>query len=326
MRITNRLNLPEPFVAAATSDHEYAEGRYSVTDLLGGTCEAILKRRHADEIEDDVADRVWAIFGSAVHHILQDAQEAPEQLKENWLCVPIDITIDGNCDHDGKPTEPYKVTRRYELSGIFDLYDDATGTVTDYKTASVWKVQMGDFDDWRKQALMYCWLLQQIGFDAWTGRIVALLKDHSIRKSRTEKGYPKHPVVTLEWRFSNADIEQIEDEIYRWFVIVAAQSNLADDDLTPCDEQQRWHKPDKWAVMKAGRKRALRVYESAAEAQSRAYKENGNSWDGPYHVEFREGEDTKCESYCSVAEFCPYVRRMREAAAAADAPTLALAT
>lgn len=58
MILTNKLNLPQPFVDAATNDHEYTEGRYSVTELLGGTCEAILKRRHSDELTDDVADRV----------------------------------------------------------------------------------------------------------------------------------------------------------------------------------------------------------------------------------------------------------------------------
>ena len=56
MILTNKLNLPQPFVDAATNDHEYTEGRYSVTELLGGTCEAILKRRHSDELTDDVAD------------------------------------------------------------------------------------------------------------------------------------------------------------------------------------------------------------------------------------------------------------------------------
>lgn len=308
MRITNRLNLPEPFVAAATSDHEYAEGRYSVTDLLGGTCEAILKRRHADEIADDVADRVWAIFGSAVHRILQDAQEAPDQLKENWIAHQLDGGL-----------------RNYWLSGIFDLYDDATGTVTDYKTASVWKVQMGDFEDWRKQALMYCWLLQQIGFNAWTGQIVALLKDHSIRKARTDKDYPQHPVFIISWRFTNADLEGIEDYIYRWFTELSNIEALPDEMLMPCTEAQRWHKPDTFAVVKDGNKRAARVLEDL-DAASELCDQLAEKTGKPHHVEHRIGEDTKCDSYCSVAEFCPYVRRMREAAAAADAPTLALAT
>jgi hypothetical protein len=276
--------------------------------LLGGTCEAILKRRHADEIADDVADRVWAIFGSAVHRILQDAQEAPDQLKENWIAHQLDGGLRG-----------------YWLSGIFDLYDDATGTVTDYKTASVWKVQMGDFEDWRKQALMYCWLLQQIGFDAWTGQIVALLKDHSIRKARTDKDYPQHPVFTISWRFTNSDLEGIEDYIYRWFRQVSCMEDLPDDLLLTCSDSQRWHKPDTFAVVKDGNKRAARVLEDL-DAASALCDQLAEKTGKPHHVEHRIGEDTKCDSYCSVAEFCPYVRRMREDAAAADAQALALAT
>ena len=56
--ITNKMNLPQPFVDAATSRHKYTDKRYSVTEVLGGTCEAILKRRHAGEGEEDVADRI----------------------------------------------------------------------------------------------------------------------------------------------------------------------------------------------------------------------------------------------------------------------------
>lgn len=58
MPLTNKLNLPEPFVQAATSDHQHKPHRYSVTEVLGGTCEAVLKRRHHGEAEEDVADRV----------------------------------------------------------------------------------------------------------------------------------------------------------------------------------------------------------------------------------------------------------------------------
>jgi hypothetical protein len=54
--LTNSLNLPQPFVDAATSNHKYKSDRYSVTEVLGGTCEAILKRRHQGEGDEDVAD------------------------------------------------------------------------------------------------------------------------------------------------------------------------------------------------------------------------------------------------------------------------------
>lgn len=286
--ITNKLNLPQPFVDAATSSHMYKPNRYSVTEVLGGTCEAILKRRHQGEQDEDVADRVWAIFGTAVHKVLQEAEATDTQLQENWLSVPIKGT-------------------KYELSGIFDLYDDSTKTVTDWKTCATWKVIFGDFGDWRKQTLMYCWMLRQLEIDASRGEIVAIMRDHNQRKAKTENDYPKHPVYRIGWDFTDDDFADIEDEIQYWFARVANQETVESERLLPCSPDQRWHKPDKWAVMKDGRKRAVRVFEDEEDAVEllNRLKET----DKGHHIEFRRGEDTKCESYCPVAEFCPYGRK-----------------
>lgn len=288
--LTNRLNLPQPFVDAATSNHEYKPNRYSVTEVLGGTCEAILKRSHQNDGEEDVADRVWAIFGTAVHKVLQEASATETQLQENWISVPI----------EGTP---------YELSGIFDLYDDATGTVTDYKTCSVWKTQVGDYDDWRMQTLLYCWMLRRLGFNAHRGEIVAIMRDHNMRKAKTEKDYPKHPVMRIEWEFTDDDLDQAESDLLGWYDQLTWQLNqqrqYGDAALMPCSPEQRWHKPDTWAVVKNGNKRATKVLnsEGAAEGYMDQMRE------GAYHIEFREGEDTRCQSYCSVAQFCPHGRK-----------------
>ena len=60
MKITNKLNLPQPFVDAVTREYQYKDKQYSVTSLLKGTCQTLLERRHADEIEQDVSDMVLA--------------------------------------------------------------------------------------------------------------------------------------------------------------------------------------------------------------------------------------------------------------------------
>ena len=292
MNYTNEMNLPQPIVEAVKSNHKYKQHRYSVTEVLGGTCEAILKRRHDKEITEDVSQRIWALFGTAVHDVLRRAKATETQLQENWLSVPIGEPVDGV---------------QYELSGIFDLYDDLTGTVTDYKTASVWKVKFGDFGDWRKQTLIYCWMLRKCGFDAKRGEIVALLKDHSKRdaKFKASEGYPPHPVYQIAWDFTEKDFSEIEGYITGWFADVFHEESLDDDQLNPCSHEQTWHKPDKWAVKKKGRKTAIRVYDNKGDAYQRASMENDHK-DGPFYVEFRQGEDTKCQSYCGVAEFCPY--------------------
>lgn len=285
--ITNELNLPQPFVDAATSNHKYKPNRYSVTEVLGGTCEAVLKRRHAGEAKEDVSDRLWAILGTAVHKVLESAESAPEQHQEQWLCVKV-----GD----------------YELSGIFDLYDEVTGTVTDWKVTSVYTVLFGDFEKWRKQALAYCWMLRQKGRDAHRGQIVAMLRDHQQRKARTERDYPPHPVFTIEWDFTEEDFKAIESDIFAWFGEVWHQEITDDDELEPCNTEERWHKPDKWAVVKNGSKRATRVLDSEGAAEG--YMDQLE--DGKYHIEFREGEDTRCQSYCSVSQFCPYMRKISQ--------------
>lgn len=279
MRITNKLGLPQPFVDAATSDHVYTDKRYSVTSMSKGVRQCILERRHGDEVEQDCADMVWAIFGSAVHRILEDASETPTQLKENKLVVPM--------------------SNGYELSGIFDLYDDETGTVTDYKTASIWKIQFGDFQDWRDQLAAYVWMLRRIGFDAKRGEIVAMLKDFNLRDSRTKADYPEHPVFVVGWDFDEADMIETGKRLYQRFAELAEAEGLPDELLPLCTERERWHKPDTWAAKKKGAQRASRVFDNESDAQEYAMTRG-------YEVEYRRGEDPRCRDYCSVCQFCDY--------------------
>ena len=281
MPLTNSLNLPQPFVDAVTSNYRYKDKRYSVTQILGGIRPAILSRRHQDEITEDVADMVWMIFGSAVHSILEKSKESDTQLKENWVSA--------------------ELPNGYTLSGIFDLYDDATKTVTDYKTATVWKVIYGEWDDYRKQLLMYCWMLRKMGFDARKGQIVAMLKDHSKSKAKFDASYPKHPVYTISWEFTDKEFEELESWLVQRFEEIEAAEKLPDDELPLCTAEERWAKPDKWAVKKKGNKRALKVHDSQESAESHL-----ESLGTGYEIEFRPGVDGKCGEYCSCHDFCSY--------------------
>lgn len=291
MIVTNELGLPQPFVDAASSDHEYTPKRYSVTAIQKGVRQAILERRHSDEIERDASDMVWAIFGKAVHSVLENSQESDTQLKENWVSA--------------------EMPNGYTLSGIFDLYDDETGTVTDYKTASVWKVVFGEFDDYRFQALGYCWILRQMGFDAKRGEVVILLKDHSKSKAEREAGYPPHPVVKVGWDFTEADFDDFGMYAQRRFEEIEAAEALPDDELPPCTPEERWRKPDKWAVRKKGNKKAQRLFDDEETASN--YRSLLDDPDD-FEVEYRPGEDSKCAKYCDVCEFCNQYKASREAA------------
>ena len=76
--------------------------------------------------------------------------------------------------------------------------------------------------------------------------------------------------------------------------------NIPDDDLPMCSEEDRWYTGDKFAVMKNGRKTALRVFDNEEEANT-YMAENGGDY-----IEQRKGEDRKCKDYCLCCHFCKY--------------------
>lgn len=285
MKITNKLGLPSPFVSMAQSDYIYEHNEYRVTSLLKGVRETILERRHADEIERDVSDMVWMLFGSAVHSILEKHQESEHEIKEERIKIKI-----------GK----------YILSGQFDLYNDKTGVVTDYKTASVWKIIYGDFADWRRQILIYAYMLRQIGFDARAGQVVAFLKDHSKRDAKIKSNYPQYPVEVVRFNFTDDDFVECEEWLTNKFAEIEAAESMSDLALPLCTPEERYNNGTKYAVMKRGRKTALRVLDSEEEAEQWIMEGSGD-W-----IEIRPGEDKKCMDYCAVNQFCDYWRNIAE--------------
>ncbi len=280
MKITNIHNLPQQFMDLADQEYTQAPNEYRVTQLLKGLRETILIRRHQDEITVDVSDMVWMLFGTAVHDVLKNRQEAPTEFKEERLKL----------HYNG-----------YILSGQFDLYCAKDEELTDYKTASVWKLVYGDYDDWRRQQLMYALMLADLGYTVTKGKVVAFLKDHSKNKARYDTNYPQLPVQTVRFKFTGEDIEATDNWVRGQFMRIAALEKLPDDELPICTPEERWNDGDKYAVMKKGRKSALRVLDSQDEA-AKWMLDNGK---GEY-VEHRPGLDRKCDDYCYAAPFCNY--------------------
>lgn len=283
MIITNKLGLPKPLVDMAQSDYKYAPNEYRVTSLLKGIRETILERRHHDKIERDVSDMIWLLFGTAVHSVLEKHQEGDNEIKEARLKIPI-----GD----------------YILSGQFDLYNAETKTITDYKTCSIWKVIHGEYEDWRKQLLIYSYMLQSIGFPVEKAEIIALMKDHSKSQAKIKADYPKQPVRKITFTFTEKDFAEIESWLHQRFEEIAKAEKLPDDELPLCTPEERFNSGDKFAVMRKGRKTALRVLDSYEKA------EEWMEYNGGDYIEVRKGEDKKCQDYCSACEFCNYYKEV----------------
>jgi hypothetical protein len=284
MIITNKLELPAPLVDMAKRDnYKLKNNEYRVTSLLKGVRETILERRHEDEIECDVSDMVFLLFGTAVHSVLEKHQEGDQEIKEARLKIPI-----GD----------------YILSGQFDLYNAETKTITDYKTCSIWKVIYGEYEDWRRQLLIYAYMLQSIGFPVEKAEIIALMKDHSKSQAKIKADYPKQPVRKITFTFTEKDFAEIESWLHQRFEEIAKAEKLPDDELPLCTPEERFNSGDKFAVMKKGRKTAMRVLDSMEDA------ENWMAANGGDYIEARRGEDRKCQDYCSACEFCNYYKEV----------------
>lgn len=76
MKLTNRLGLPRSIENAVRNDR-YSRGNadISVTGLIGPARKRALEIKHADEITEDVAERIWALMGQIAHGILQRADD-----------------------------------------------------------------------------------------------------------------------------------------------------------------------------------------------------------------------------------------------------------
>ena len=284
MQITNTLNLPAAFVHAVSTERHNAPHCYSATTLNKGAKEIVLTDRHYDEITVDASEQIWAVWGTAVHALLESDKD------------------------DNFHEERFKVAVGNSwVTGQVDSYDMERGIINDWKTASVWKVQFADFADWRAQGLTYAWLLTKSGLEVKKCRFVALLKDHSKTKAKHDASYPQSPVFVYEFDVTAEDLAATEARIISKVTEIENAYKLGDDDIEPCTLEERWADGEKYAVMKNGRKTAVKLFDNQQDAEAYA-GELGNS----HYVEHRPAVSRKCEDYCSCCDFCNFYKSMHK--------------
>jgi hypothetical protein len=283
MTTTNKAGLPEAFVNFVSDVRHNRAGSLSATTLLKGDKEIVLYDRHFEELTQDAADLVWATFGTAFHAIME--KQDSEAFKEEAFEVEV---------------EGWKVT------GRVDFYDMKNEILGDYKTASVWKVIYQDFADWKAQGLTYAWLMKQHGLEVKRCEFTAFLKDHSKTEAKRKPDYPQQPVYKYAFDVTEADLEATEGRIRAKIKSVTEAYKLGDDDIEPCTAEERWETATKYAVMKEGRKTAVKLCDDRATAEL-YLSQTGGTTAGLY-VQERKGESKKCADYCPCAEFCNFYK------------------
>lgn len=279
MKWTNKHNFPAALARAIEKDdYDYNNDPsvYSVTEIINAPRITLLRRRHAEEIIEDVSDGIWRLMGSAIHSVLERAQSG-DSLQEERLYKE----FENGMTLRGKP----------------DLWE-SPGIITDWKFTSVWSFVLGDKPEWEAQLNCYAELYREAGFPVESLRIIGILRDWSTGRAKAGNGYPRHG--TIEKPIPLWDQEKTLGYIIGRLSLIEDCLMLPDDKLPECTPEERWHKPDKWAVMKPGRKSAIKLHDTEAAAVEHAEIEK------PFYVEHRIGEDPRCENYCPAAPFCSY--------------------
>jgi hypothetical protein len=292
MKLTNKFNIPQTFVNVLDRP-TYSKGKanLSVTQLINSPKIVALTKKFDDELEQDVADMVWSIFGSAVHGILEHGKDDNHIVEER-----IHAEVDG-----------------YRISGAIDLQikGDNFVDIKDYKTVSAWSV-MNEKIEWEQQLNIYAWLVEKVkGVPVASVGIVAIIRDWSRREAVTKEGYPEAPIKEIPirlWSFEQREAF-IKERIH-----AHAEAELAietDGDLPPCTPAEMWEKPTVWAVKKIGGVRAKSLHGTEDEAHAVMDILNQTGKD-KYEIEVRPGSRTRCESFCPVNHRCQQWREYQE--------------
>lgn len=276
MTITNVEKIPGVFVNAVKR-HEHKSGDYSASQFCKPGRMIMLEKRYADKITVDVLDRLWALFGTAVHTVLE-AGEEKQALVESYFEIPYKGLV---------------------ISGIADHYKNKT--ISDYKITSVWSyVFLADkLKEFESQLNINAFLFEQHSFPVERLKIVMIFRDFMKSKAGVD-GYPEKQVVEIP--INLWDRERQEQYIKDRVDYYESLKEIPDNELPKCTIEERWGKPPKYALVKTGRKSALKLFDSHSEAVS--YQVANGYTQGCYSIEARPGKEfVRCE-YCQIAEFC----------------------
>ena len=292
MKLTNKHNV-NPIWEKAIRDaqwqykatHDKASD-ISVTQLINSPQIVHLQKVHGEDIEEDVTDNLYSLEGSIIHSILEKAGESVDNLTvEKRLYWDVEVQEMGV----------------FKISGMFDAYDWDTKTLSDYKYCSVWEFINGVKVDRVRQLNVLAYLAHHNGYEVEKITAEAFFRDWSPSQAKKGGNYPALKVASFElplWPYEEQK-RYVEDRV---------ELHMMTQNGHPyeCTEEERWAKPDVWAVMKQGRKSAVKLHEIEEEAHNHVTKLGTAN----HYIQHRPGENTRCENYCNVREFCSQYKEM----------------
>lgn len=295
MKITNRLGLPAPLVKAVSlTRHESGKERPAntiyVTELIQSPQLRALTQQYESELTEDASDRIWSLLGSLLHDILEkNAQGMDNHISEQRLSMEV---------------SGYTIVGHLDLTELV-LEGDI---LTDWKLTSVYALKEKDEvkPEWVAQINIYAELLRRTGRTVSKGQIVAIGRDWSKSRAMREKDYPQKQVLIKPVPLWDANtIDNYLKERVRLHENAAVFGVWPD-----CTPEERWAKPDIWALHKKGQKKAVKLFYNPTDAEGWLDQILGGQ--KSYFIERREGESTRCAGYCPVSSKCPQWAKLNQ--------------
>lgn len=122
-------------------------------------------------------------------------------------------------------------------------------------------------------------------------QIVAIYRDWSKARAQ-ESSYPKSQAHVFEvplWSVHRAT-KFLEERVR--LHLLAEEGSFGE-----CSSEERWERQTKYALMRRGRKSAIKLFETGEEARAAVTQAD-------QYVDVRPGASVRCESYCPVSAFC----------------------
>lgn len=279
MLLTNRLGLPASIVQAVANDSYRGGGDISVTALLAPPYQRQLLRGLGGKLVEDAADRIWSMLGQIGHSIVER------------------MTIDPATSVAEERLYSHEVPagdKLYSVSGQFDLIENHR--LIDFKFTSVYSAD-GKLV-WEQQLN----LLRVLCFEHWQNtnddryridemQIICVFRDWMKAKVGMAD-YPTSQIAVIPikmWPIQEAKNFMME----RLELHMSANPPV-------CSDEERWATEEVFALMKKGRKTAVKLYKDEQAAQAAAALKGKD-----HTVVHRPREYKRCQSYCSAAQVCP---------------------
>lgn len=198
-------------------DTEVVGDSLSATTLLKPVQEVVLTRRHKDKIVVKASDRIWSLFGSSIHAVLEKG-------------------FDGKYEQEQRH---FKKVKGMEVSGKFDLLKD--NIIHDFKVTSAFTVMYNSrIDEWTEQLSIYRWLMYPTRIVSDEGRIIAILRDWTV-KNAYKPNYPKSPIIEIPLKLM--DYKATEAMVTKSVTAIKKALKLLDEQLPECTNKERWYNP-----------------------------------------------------------------------------------